>query len=52
MTELAFAKQFLSALDARPMRISPDHVVDAREYPAQPAVRATHLPTTLAHTKH
>lgn len=39
MTELAFAKQFLSALDARPMRISPDHVVDPREYPAQPAVR-------------
>ncbi|KAK8199717.1 cell-cycle control medial ring component [Phyllosticta capitalensis] len=37
MTELAFAKQFLSALDARPMRISPDHVVDPREYPAQPA---------------
>lgn len=37
MTEFAFAKQFLSALGARPMRISPDHVVDAREYPAQPA---------------
>jgi hypothetical protein len=39
MTELAFARQFLTALDSRSIKLSSDHVADAREYPAQGAVR-------------
>jgi hypothetical protein len=38
MSELAFCKQFLSALDARPIKLSSDHIADARQYPAQAAV--------------
>ncbi|KAF2142763.1 uncharacterized protein K452DRAFT_317686 [Aplosporella prunicola CBS 121167] len=37
MAELAFAKQFLTALDSRPQRLSSDHIVDAKSYPPQPA---------------
>ena len=39
MSELAFCKSFLSALDARPAKLSSDHIADARQYPAQGAVR-------------
>jgi len=34
-----FCKSFLSALDARPAKLSSDHIADARKYPAQGAVR-------------
>lgn len=37
MTEVAFAKQFLAALDARPVKLSADHVEDPRSYPARSA---------------
>lgn len=37
MSELAFAKQFLTALDSRPIKLSSDNVVDPRSYPAQSA---------------
>lgn len=40
MSELAFCKSFLSALDARPVKLSSDHIADARQYPAQGAVRS------------
>ena len=33
-TELAFAKTFLSLLDSKPPKISPDHVEDPRSYPS------------------
>ncbi|KAK3946309.1 cell-cycle control medial ring component [Diplogelasinospora grovesii] len=33
MTEVSFAKAFLSALDGRPMKLSPEHVEDPRNYP-------------------
>ncbi|KAK4465914.1 cell-cycle control medial ring component [Cladorrhinum samala] len=32
-TEIAFAKSFLAQLDAKPSKIGPDHVEDARNYP-------------------
>jgi hypothetical protein len=38
MSELAFCKSFLTALDARPAKLSSDHIADARQYPAQGAV--------------
>ncbi|KAB2575873.1 hypothetical protein DBV05_g5527 [Lasiodiplodia theobromae] len=44
MTELAFAKQFLTALEARPARLSSDHVVDPKSYPAQPAFILPRMP--------
>jgi hypothetical protein len=39
MAELAFCKTFLTALDARPAKLSSDHIADARQFPAQGAVR-------------
>lgn len=39
MTEVSFAKTFLAALDARPVKLSPDHVEDPRNHPARGAVR-------------
>ncbi|KAF2095219.1 hypothetical protein NA57DRAFT_59958 [Rhizodiscina lignyota] len=44
MTELSFAKQFLTALDAKPVKISSDNVVDAKTYPAQSAYILPRLP--------
>lgn len=38
MNELAFARQFLTALDSRPVKLQSDHVADPRSYPAQGAV--------------
>lgn len=38
MAEAAFAKTFLSTLDARPIKLSPDHVEDPKYYPARPPV--------------
>ena len=38
MAEVAFAKQFLAALDPRPVKLSPDHVQDPKEYPPRTAV--------------
>lgn len=38
MAEVTFAKQFLAALDARPVKLSPDHVEDPKGYPARSAV--------------
>ncbi|KAK8107609.1 uncharacterized protein PG998_009622 [Apiospora kogelbergensis] len=37
MTEVTFAKQFLAALDSRPLKLSADHVEDPRSYPARSA---------------
>jgi ubiquitin-like protein 4 len=38
MTELSFARSFLSALDMRPVKLSSDHIADPKQYPAQAAV--------------
>jgi len=37
MNELAFSRQFLTALDSRSIKLSSDHVADPRGYPAQGA---------------
>lgn len=37
MTEISFARSFLSALDMRPVKLSSDHVADPRTYPSQSA---------------
>ncbi|KAI0484200.1 cell-cycle control medial ring component-domain-containing protein [Xylariaceae sp. FL0804] len=37
MTEISFAKQFLATLDARPVRLSPDHVEDPKNSPLRAA---------------
>ncbi|KAF2738657.1 hypothetical protein EJ04DRAFT_42513 [Polyplosphaeria fusca] len=37
MSELTFARTFLTALDARPQKLSSDHIADPRSYPPQPA---------------
>jgi len=37
MTEVSFAKSFLATLDNRPIKISPDHVEDPRNYPSRSA---------------
>lgn len=39
MAEAAFAKTFLSILDARPIKLSADHAEDPKHYPARPPVR-------------
>ncbi|KAF2091123.1 hypothetical protein K490DRAFT_6285, partial [Saccharata proteae CBS 121410] len=44
MTELSFAKQFLTALDSRPQKLSSDHVVDPKTYAAQPAFILPRMP--------
>lgn len=38
-TEISFAKSFLSLLDTKPAKISPDHVEDPRTYPGSTPVR-------------
>lgn len=38
MAEVIFARQFLSNLDARPVKLSPDHVEDPKNFPARPPV--------------
>jgi hypothetical protein len=38
MTELTFARQFLSALDSRSIKLSADHISDPRQLPASVAV--------------
>jgi len=44
MTELTFARAFLTALDSRPITISADHVEDPRSFPSnRPAVRVSLL---------
>ncbi|KAI9671199.1 MAG: hypothetical protein M1817_003706 [Caeruleum heppii] len=35
MTEVSFAKQFLTSIDSRPVRLSSDHVEDPRNHPAR-----------------
>lgn len=47
MTEVTFAKQFLAALDSRPLKLSADHVEDPRSYPARSAVSSS---SPLAHS--
>ncbi|KAI9800440.1 MAG: hypothetical protein M1833_003326 [Piccolia ochrophora] len=44
MTELSFAKQFLTTLDSRPIHLQNDHVEDPKKYPSQPAYILPKMP--------
>ncbi|KAH7027855.1 cell-cycle control medial ring component-domain-containing protein [Microdochium trichocladiopsis] len=48
MTEVSFARSFLSALDARPIKISADHVEDPRNYPARAAYTLPKMPRPMS----
>ncbi|KAI9653875.1 MAG: hypothetical protein M1821_006906 [Bathelium mastoideum] len=47
VNEISFAKQFLTSVDQKPAKLSPDHVEDARKLPAQPAYILPKMPTTM-----
>ncbi|PHH81627.1 hypothetical protein CDD82_320 [Ophiocordyceps australis] len=47
MAESTFARAFLSSLDARPIKLSADHVEDPRKYPAQPAYILPRMPKPM-----
>ncbi|KAJ4150811.1 hypothetical protein LMH87_011544 [Akanthomyces muscarius] len=48
MSEATFAKTFLTTLDARPAKISADHVEDARNFPARPPYILPRMPTEMS----
>ncbi|KYK55771.1 Ubiquitin supergroup [Drechmeria coniospora] len=48
MAEVAFAKTFLSTLDARPSRLSADHVESPRNYPGRPAYILPRMPKAMS----
>jgi len=47
MTELSFAKSFLTTLDSRPTKISAGHVEDPKTYPPRPAFILPRMPHPL-----
>ncbi|KAI1269733.1 cell-cycle control medial ring component [Xylariaceae sp. FL1019] len=48
MTEVAFAKSFLAALDGRPIKLSPDHVEDPKTYQARNAYTLSKMPKAMS----
>ncbi|KAI1341913.1 cell-cycle control medial ring component [Xylariaceae sp. FL0016] len=48
MTEVSFAKQFLSVLDARPVKLSPDHVEDPKSYQQRAAYTLPRMPKPMS----
>ncbi|KAK8146784.1 hypothetical protein G3M48_002593 [Beauveria asiatica] len=48
MAETAFAKTFLTTLSGRPAVLSPDHVEDARNFPARPPYILPRMPTEMS----
>ncbi|KAK5660832.1 hypothetical protein OQA88_12203 [Cercophora sp. LCS_1] len=44
-TELTFAKTFLSLLDTKPTKITPDHIEDPHNYPSTNPYTLPHLPS-------
>jgi len=48
MTEVSFARSFLSTLDARPIKISADHVEDPRTYPARGPYTLPKMPKPMS----
>ncbi|OTB05363.1 hypothetical protein M426DRAFT_21956 [Hypoxylon sp. CI-4A] len=51
MTEVSFARTFLSALDSRPIKVTPDHVEDPKSYPARGAYILPKMPKTMSKRK-
>jgi hypothetical protein len=50
MSELTFAKSFLSLLDARPTKITADHVEDPRTYQARTPVSHIRPPSSAVNS--
>ncbi|KAL8365811.1 hypothetical protein RB595_004539 [Gaeumannomyces hyphopodioides] len=48
MAEVAFASTFLSQLDSRPAKLSPDHVEDPRNYPTRSAYIMPRMPKPMS----
>ncbi|KAL7937471.1 cell-cycle control medial ring component domain-containing protein [Trichoderma chlorosporum] len=48
MAEVAFAKTFLTSLDSRPIKLSPDHIEDPRTFPARPPYILPRMPTAMS----
>ncbi|KAI1655844.1 cell-cycle control medial ring component-domain-containing protein [Daldinia decipiens] len=51
MTEVAFARSFLAALDARPIKLSSEHVEDPKSYAARGAYILPKMPKTMSKRK-
>ncbi|KAL1854889.1 hypothetical protein Daus18300_011307 [Diaporthe australafricana] len=48
MTEVIFARSFLTALDSRPQKLSADHVEDPKGYPARPPYILPRMPKPMS----
>ncbi|PTB79231.1 hypothetical protein M440DRAFT_1370974 [Trichoderma longibrachiatum ATCC 18648] len=48
MAEVAFAKTFLTSLDSRPIKLSPDHVEDPRTFPPRPPYILPRMPVPMS----
>ncbi|KXJ86282.1 cell-cycle control medial ring component-domain-containing protein [Microdochium bolleyi] len=48
MTEVSFARSFLTTLDSRPIKISADHVEDPKTYPARGAYTLPKMPSPMS----
>ncbi|KZZ98441.1 Ubiquitin supergroup [Moelleriella libera RCEF 2490] len=48
MAEVAFARTFLSSLDSRPTKLSPDHVEDPKTFPARPPYILPRMPVSMS----
>ncbi|RDA93796.1 hypothetical protein CP533_6374 [Ophiocordyceps camponoti-saundersi (nom. inval.)] len=48
MAEASFARNFLSSLDSRPVKLSPDHVDDPKSYPARPPYILPRMPKQMS----
>ncbi|KAK6954952.1 hypothetical protein Daesc_002581 [Daldinia eschscholtzii] len=51
MTEVSFARSFLAALDARPVKLSADHVEDPKSYAARAAYILPKMPKPMSKRK-
>ncbi|KAJ8121030.1 hypothetical protein ONZ43_g2417 [Nemania bipapillata] len=51
MAEVTFAKSFLAALDGRAIKLSPDHVEDAKTYQARSAYILPKMPKAMSKRK-
>ncbi|PTB56848.1 hypothetical protein M431DRAFT_41100, partial [Trichoderma harzianum CBS 226.95] len=48
MAEVAFAKTFLTSLDSRPIKLSPDHIEDPKTFPPRPPYILPRMPTAMS----
>ncbi|KAF7559730.1 hypothetical protein G7046_g4438 [Stylonectria norvegica] len=48
MSEVAFARTFLSSLDSRPAKLSADHVEDPKQFPARPPYILPRMPKPMS----